>query len=131
MVKRLFDIFMSILGLVILSIPLLIIVILIKKQDGGPVFYRGVRVGRYGRPFRIYKFRPMVMDAEKLEGPSTAEDDPRITKIGKFIRKHKLHELPQLINILKGEMSFVGPRSEVPHYVNPVRKCRGFIPCSF
>jgi lipopolysaccharide/colanic/teichoic acid biosynthesis glycosyltransferase len=73
-----------------------------------------VRVGRYGKPFRIFKFRTMVMNAEKLGGPSTADDDPRITKIGKFMRKYKFDELPQLINVLKGEMSFVGPRPEVP-----------------
>lgn len=85
---------------------------------GGPVFYRGVRVGRNGKLFRIYKFRTMVVNAEKIGGSSTADDDPRITRIGKFIRKHKLDELPQLINVLKGEMSFVGPRPEVQHYVN-------------
>jgi lipopolysaccharide/colanic/teichoic acid biosynthesis glycosyltransferase len=91
---------------------------MIKAGDGGPIFYRGVRVGRYGKLFRIFKFRTMVVNAEKIGGSSTADDDPRITKIGKFIRKYKLDELPQLINVLKGEMSFVGPRPEVQHYVN-------------
>ncbi len=118
MIKRLFDIVFSIIGLLILSPLFLIIAILIKKEDGGPVFYRGVRVGRYGKPFKIFKFRTMVVDAEKIGGPSTADDDPRLTKIGKKLRKYKLDELPQLINVLKGEMSFVGPRPEVQHYVN-------------
>jgi len=81
------------------------------------VFYRGNRVGRYGSLFKIFKFRTMVVDAERFGGPSTADDDPRITKVGKVIRKYKLDELPQLINVLKGEMSFVGPRPEVQHYV--------------
>jgi lipopolysaccharide/colanic/teichoic acid biosynthesis glycosyltransferase len=94
------------------------IAILIKKEDGGPVFYRGSRVGRFGKLFRIFKFRTMVVNAEKHGGPSTADDDPRITKIGKFVRKFKIDELPQLINVLKGEMSFVGPRPEVQVYVD-------------
>jgi lipopolysaccharide/colanic/teichoic acid biosynthesis glycosyltransferase len=94
------------------------IAILIKKEDGGPVFYRGVRVGRFGKLFRIFKFRTMVLNAEKLGGPSTADDDPRITKMGEFIRKFKLDELPQLMNVLKGEMSIVGPRPEVQMYVD-------------
>jgi lipopolysaccharide/colanic/teichoic acid biosynthesis glycosyltransferase len=97
---------------------MLVIAYLIKREDGGPVFYRGVRVGRYGKPFRIYKFRTMVVNAEKVGGPSTADDDPRITRIGKVLRKYKLDELPQLINVLKGEMSIVGPRPEVQFYVD-------------
>ena len=116
--KRLFDIVFSLLGLMLTTPILLILAILIKREDGGPVFYRGVRVGRHGKLFRIFKFRTMVVNAEKIGGSSTADDDPRITKIGKFIRKYKLDELPQLINVLKGEMSFVGPRHEVQHYVN-------------
>ena len=75
-------------------------------------------MGRFGKLFRIYKFRTMVANAENLGGLSTADDDPRITKTGKFLRKYKLDELPQLINVLKGEMSFVGPRPEVQHYVD-------------
>lgn len=118
MLKRLFDMVLSAIGLIILSPILLMIAILIKKEDGGPVFYRGVRVGLHGKPFKIFKFRTMVVDAEKIGGPSTADDDPRITRIGKIIRKYKLDELPQLINVFKGEMSFVGPRPEVQHYVN-------------
>ena len=118
MLKFLFDIVFSLIGLIVFSPVLLAIVFLIKREDDGPVFYRGVRVGRFGKPFRIFKFRTMVINAEKIGGPSTADDDPRITRIGKFLRKYKLDELPQLINVLKGEMSFVGPRPEVQHYVN-------------
>ena len=118
MLKRAFDFVSSLIGLILVSPILLTIAILIKKEDGGPVFYRGVRVGRFGKLFRIFKFRTMVVNAEKLGGPSTADDDPRITKVGNFIRKFKLDELPQLINVLKGEMSFVGPRPEVQMYVD-------------
>lgn len=118
MLKRAFDFLSSLIGLILISPVLVTIAILIKKEDGGPVFYRGVRVGRFGKPFRIFKFRTMVLNAEKLGGPSTADDDPRITKTGKFIRKFKLDELPQLLNVLKGEMSIVGPRPEVQMYVD-------------
>lgn len=90
----------------------------IKREDGGPVFYRGVRVGLHGKPFRIFKFRTMVVDAEKLGASSTSDDDPRITRIGNFLRKYKLDELPQLINVLKGDMSFVGPRPEVKKFTD-------------
>ena len=117
MIKRLFDIVFSLLGLVILAPLFLIIAVIIKIEDGGPVFYRGVRVGKDGKLFRIFKFRTMIPHAEKAGIWATAEDDPRITKIGKILRKYKLDEFPQLINVLKGEMSFVGPRPEVPYYV--------------
>ena len=115
--KRLFDIIFSSLGLLILSPVFLIIAILIKKEDGGPVFYPGIRVGINGKRFRMYKFRTMVVNADKIGGPSTSDDDPRLLKIGKTIRKYKLDEIPQLINVLKGEMSIVGPRPEVPSEV--------------
>ena len=115
--KRLFDILFSALGLLFLSPIFLIIAILIKREDRGPILYRGVRIGKFGKTFKIFKFRTLVANAEKIGGPSTADDDPRITKVGKLIRKYKLDELPQLINVLKGEMSFVGPRPEVPFYV--------------
>lgn len=118
MLKRLFDIVLSFIGLVVFLPLMATIMALIKKENGGSVFYRGIRVGRYGSPFKIFKFRTMVVDAEKLGGPSTTDDDPRITKTGKFLRKYKLDELPQLINVLKGEMSFVGPRPEVKQYVD-------------
>ncbi len=106
MLKRSFDFVSSLFGLILISPVLVTLAILIKKEDGGPVFYRGVRVGRFGKPFRIFKFRTMVVNAEKLGGPSTADDDPRITKVGKFIRKFKLDELPQLINVLKGRNEY-------------------------
>jgi lipopolysaccharide/colanic/teichoic acid biosynthesis glycosyltransferase len=118
MMKRGFDFVSSLFGLILISPVLVTVAVLIKKEDGGPVFYRGVRVGRFGKTFRIFKFRTMVVNAEKLGGASTADDDARITKVGKFIRKFKLDELPQLINVLKGEMSIVGPRPEVQMYVD-------------
>ena len=116
--KRLFDLTFSIIGLILLFPLLLYIAVRIKSNDGGSVFYRGIRVGRNGRLFRIYKFRTMIADAEKIGPSSTTGDDPRITCIGKLLRKYKLDELPQLINVLKGEMSFVGPRPEVLKFVN-------------
>ncbi len=98
--------------------PILIFSAIATKLDSqGPALYRGKRIGRYGKPFRIYKFRTMVINAEELGGPSTANDDPRLTRVGKLIRKYKIDELPQLINVLKGEMSFVGPRPQVPEDV--------------
>ncbi|MBU4481187.1 sugar transferase [Patescibacteria group bacterium] len=112
--KRLFDVIVSFLGLIITAPILVVVAILIKQESPGSVFYRGVRVGKGGKEFRIFKFRTMVPEAEKLGGPSTASDDPRLTKIGKFLRKYQLDELPQLLNVLKGEMSLVGPRPEVP-----------------
>lgn len=118
MVKRLFDITFSSLGLIVMFPFLILSAIVIKLDSKGPVFYRGKRIGRSGKLFRIFKFRTMVYDAEKIGGPSTADDDPRITKTGKFLRKYKLDELPQLINVLKGEMSFVGPRPEVQTYID-------------
>lgn len=118
MLKRLFDIIFSCIGLMILSPLFLLISMLIKKEDGGAVFYKGVRVGKGGIPFKMFKFRTMVLNADKIGGPSTSDDDPRITKTGKFLRKYKLDEIPQFINVLKGEMSFVGPRPEVPFYVD-------------
>ncbi len=102
----------------IISPIFFLIAIIIRLDSKGPVFYRGKRVGRFGKSFRIYKFRTMVVGADKLGGPSTSNDDPRITRIGKFLRKYKLDELPQIINVLKGEMSLVGPRPEVQRYVD-------------
>jgi lipopolysaccharide/colanic/teichoic acid biosynthesis glycosyltransferase len=116
--KRVFDIICSSLGLVILSPLLLGIAWCIHREDGGPVFYRGERVGLHGKPFRIFKFRTMVVNAEKLGGSSTPDDDPRITQIGRKLRKHKLDELPQLINVFLGHMSLVGPRPEVRYYTD-------------
>ncbi|MFZ3199733.1 MAG: sugar transferase [Candidatus Acidiferrales bacterium] len=111
--KRLMDFGISVLGLALLSPILLATAILIKLDSRGPVFYRGVRVGRHGNPFRIFKFRTMVVNADKIGGSSTPEDDPRLTRIGSSLRKYKLDELPQLFNVLAGEMSLVGPRPQV------------------
>lgn len=118
MCKRFFDIVASAVGLLFLSPFLFFIAVRIRREDGGPVFYRGVRVGLQGKPFRIFKFRTMVVDAETLGASSTSDNDPRITWIGKFLRKYKLDELPQLINVLIGNMSIVGPRPEVQRYTD-------------
>lgn len=118
MMKRAFDIAFSIIGLVILAPILIVIAILIKLDSAGPVFYRGVRVGRHGKLFRIFKYRTMVLNADKIGGSSTPDDDPRITFVGKVLRKYKLDELPQLLNVLNGDMSVVGPRPEVQYYAN-------------
>jgi len=116
MIKRLFDLFFSLIGVIVLSPLLLIIAILIKISSPGPVFYRGLRAGKNFKPFKIFKFRTMKAEAEKLGGPSTAGDDPRLTRIGKFLKKWKIDELPQLLNVIKGEISLVGPRPEVLEY---------------
>jgi lipopolysaccharide/colanic/teichoic acid biosynthesis glycosyltransferase len=115
--KRALDLIGSFLGLLLLLPLLIAVAILIKVGSQGPVFYRGVRAGRYGKPFRIFKFRTMVMNADKIGGPSSSADDPRITRVGSFLRRYKLDEMPQLLNVLKGEMSLVGPRPEVLQYV--------------
>ena len=111
--KRIFDLVFALLGLIAASTLFLVIISFIKLDSPGSVFYRGERVGKEGKLFKVYKFRTMFSDAEKLGGPSTSDDDPRITKFGRFLRKYKLDELPEFINILRGEMSFVGPRPEV------------------
>lgn len=113
MIKRVFDLICSTIGLIVLSPLLIWIAWRIRSEDGGPIFYYGKRVGLHGRPFHIFKFRTMVVDAESLGPSSTSEDDPRITRIGRFLRKYKLDEFPQLINVLFGEMSMVGPRPQV------------------
>lgn len=118
MVKRLFDIIFALVGLIILSPVFLIIALAIKMESKGPVFYRGLRVGRSGRPFRIFKFRSMVQDADRLGVSSTSSADMRVTKCGRFIRKLKLDEFSQLINVLAGDMSIVGPRPEVQKFVD-------------
>lgn len=113
MIKRLFDILASFFGLIIVS-PIMIIFAVIIKTDGGPIFYKQIRVGLNGKNFLIYKFRSMVVDADKIGGYSTKIGDGRITKVGRFIRKTSIDELPQLINVLQGNMSLVGPRPNVP-----------------
>ncbi|MBM7581718.1 lipopolysaccharide/colanic/teichoic acid biosynthesis glycosyltransferase [Caldicoprobacter guelmensis] len=115
--KRIFDIFWVLVGMPFL-IPLFIIIpILIKLDDGGPVFFVQERIGYKGKPFKIWKFRTMVVGAEQKGNLITVGRDPRITRVGYFLRKFKLDELPQLFNVLKGEMSLVGPRPEVEKYV--------------
>jgi lipopolysaccharide/colanic/teichoic acid biosynthesis glycosyltransferase len=117
MLKRIFDLKCSILGLIILSPLFLIIAILIKLDSPGPIFFRQERVGKNGKPFRIYKFRTMQTAQATDSSKITVGKDSRITKIGHTLRRYKLDELPQLINILHGQMSIVGPRPEVPEYV--------------
>jgi lipopolysaccharide/colanic/teichoic acid biosynthesis glycosyltransferase len=115
--KRLFDLFFVIPGLLVLSPVLVIIGLIIKFRDGGNVLFKQVRVGKGGKHFKVLKFRTMVLNAESLGDKVTTGDDPRITPIGKILRKYKLDELPQLLNVLRGEMSLVGPRPEVPEFV--------------
>lgn len=115
--KRCFDITASALGLLFLALPFIVIAVIIKATSKGPVYFRQVRVGKDGKEFRIFKFRTMVVDAEKKGMQITVGADSRITGIGRFLRKTKIDELPQLINVLIGQMSFVGPRPEVPRYV--------------
>lgn len=115
--KRLFDIVASFIGIILLSPFLIIIAIFIKLGSNGPVFFKQERVGLKGKYFLILKYRTMIVDAEKYGKQITVGKDNRITAVGSFLRKYKLDELPQLINVLKGDMSLVGPRPEVPRYV--------------
>ncbi len=116
--KRLFDIIVSFLGLLLLSPLMLVLALIIVIDSPGGVFFRGPRVGKHGKVFRIFKFRSMVKDCEGKGKWNVGDDDDRITRMGHFLRKTKLDELPQLINVLKGDMSFVGPRPELQVYVD-------------
>lgn len=116
--KRLFDICLSLILLVLLSPVFLVLAICIKLEDGGPIFYRQQRITTYGRVFRIFKFRTMVLNADKMGPLVTQDNDSRITKIGKKIRDFRLDEIAQLINVLIGDMTFVGTRPEVQKYVD-------------
>ena len=118
--KRAFDVLLSLLCLVAFS-PLIIVCYLIIKIGGGPAIYKQERIGLHGRPFNIYKFRSMVVDAEK-EGEELfqQDNDPRLTRIGRFLRSHHLDELPQFWNVLKGDMSFVGYRPERRYYISQI-----------
>ena len=121
--KRIFDVLLSLGSLVLFAPVMLIIYVLIKTEDpDGDVIYAQERVGLNGKPFKLYKFRSMHMNAEALNTPQlyAGEDDPRLTKVGKFIRAHHLDEFPQLWNVLKGEMSFVGPRPERQYYIDQI-----------
>ena len=115
--KRVFDLIVSIILLIILAIPMAVIAILIKKDSEGPVFYRQERVTRYGRHFRIHKFRTMVSNADKIGAAVTVGNDSRITKVGAKLRGHRLDELPQVLDVISGDMSFVGTRPEAVRYV--------------
>ena len=115
--KRIFDIVVSLILLILLSPAFLVLAIAIKFDSEGPVFFRQERVTQYGKIFRIFKFRTMVQNAEKIGTQVTVDNDSRITKVGSFIRNSRLDEIPQLINVLKGDMSFVGTRPEVTKYV--------------
>ncbi len=118
MMKRLFDIVASACGLILLSPLFFIVSVWIKLDSIGPVFYRQVRVGRYNKDFKIFKFRTMRVGADKGSLVTIGGRDPRVTRIGYYLRKFKIDELPQLINVFIGDMSLVGPRPEVRHYVN-------------
>lgn len=119
--KRVID-FMFATVVLVSILPLLVfIVLVVKLNSDGPIFYRGLRTGLYGKEFRILKFRTMVSDAESRGGPTTGTNDPRVTHVGAVLRRTKIDELPQLINVLCGDMSLVGPRPEVPEYTNRYR----------
>ncbi len=122
LLKRIFDIVVSLVLLVLLSPVILVLAIWIKTDSKGPVFFRQERITQYGRKFRIFKFRTMVNDAEKMGSQVTVSGDSRITRVGSLIRKYRLDELPQLINVLVGDMTFVGTRPEVEKYVKAYSK---------
>ena len=122
MIKRVFEIAASLVAILLLSPILLLVGAAVKLTSRGPVFFYQERIGRRFRPFRIYKFRTMVQDAPMRGGAITVGDDPRITRIGRLLRKTKIDELPQLVNVLKGDMSLVGPRPEARKYVERFRK---------
>lgn len=120
-IKRSLDIVLSILGIIITSPLCLVIYFLIKREDGGPVIFRQERIGYGGKPFTIYKFRSMIIEAEKDDKPVLCQrNDKRMTKVGYFLREHHLDEIPQLWNILKGDMSLVGPRPERKYFVDRI-----------
>jgi lipopolysaccharide/colanic/teichoic acid biosynthesis glycosyltransferase len=116
--KRIFDILFSLVFLILFSPLFIFIVLTIKMFDRGPVFYRAPRVGQNGTFFPMFKFRTMVVNADRIGGSSTPDNDPRITVVGRLLRKYKLDEFPQLFNVIKGDMSIVGPRPEVKEYVD-------------
>lgn len=119
--KRLIDFFTALICLIIFSPLMLVCYIAVKREDGGPAIFKQERIGRFGRPFNIYKFRSMRMDAEK-DGPALYqhENETRMTKTGKFLRAHHLDELPQLWNVVKGEMAFIGPRPERKYFIDQI-----------
>jgi len=119
MAKRVSDFTWSLVLLVLFAIPMLVIAVLVKLSSPGPIIYKQTRVGRGGREFELYKFRSMSVDAEQITGPVwAAKNDLRPTRVGRFLRRFSLDELPQFINVIRGEMSLVGPRPERPHFVH-------------
>lgn len=121
--KRLIDLFTSLICLIVFSPLFLVCYIAVRREDGGPAIFKQERIGRFGRPFYIYKFRSMRVDAEK-NGPALYqhENETRLTKVGKFLRDHHLDELPQLYNVLKGDMAFIGPRPERKYFIDQIMK---------
>jgi lipopolysaccharide/colanic/teichoic acid biosynthesis glycosyltransferase len=117
LLKQVFDTTMAVLGLLALAPVFVVVAVLIKLEDGGPVFYKAKRVGRRGKLFPLYKFRSMRVDADRMGPGITTSGDPRITRIGAWVRRTKVDELPQLLNVVAGDMSLVGPRPEDPRYV--------------
>jgi lipopolysaccharide/colanic/teichoic acid biosynthesis glycosyltransferase len=115
--KRVLDVLFSFVGLLLLSPLFLIVALAIASDSKGPVFYKGVRIGLHGKPFKMWKFRTMRVNSESL-GVTTATDDPRITRVGRFLRRHKIDELPQLVNVLIGDMSLVGPRPDFEEHTS-------------
>lgn len=122
-VKRVFDFLVAFVALVVFSPLFIVCYFAVKHEDGGPAIFKQERIGRFGRPFYIYKFRSMRVDAEK-NGPALYqhERDTRMTKVGRFLRVHHLDELPQLLNVVKGDMSFIGPRPERKFYIDQIMK---------
>lgn len=120
-VKRIFDFIVAFVALIVFSPLFIICYFAVKHEDGGPAIFKQERIGRFGRPFYIYKFRSMRVDAEK-NGPALYqhERDTRMTKVGRFLRVHHLDELPQLLNVVKGDMSFIGPRPERKYYIDKI-----------
>jgi lipopolysaccharide/colanic/teichoic acid biosynthesis glycosyltransferase len=125
MLKRVFDLVIALLGLILLAPVLLVVGVVIKLDSRGPVFYGGDRIGKDGKPFKMIKFRTMVVHADRMGAALTHGGDPRVTRMGRVLRKWKIDEIPQLINVVRGEMSLVGPRPEAPvyvHYYTPEQK---------
>ena len=122
-VKRVFDFLVAFVALIVFSPLFIVCYFAVKHEDGGPAIFKQERIGRFGRPFYIYKFRSMRVDAEK-NGPALYqhERDTRMTKVGRFLRVHHLDELPQLLNVVKGDMSFIGPRPERKFYIDQIMK---------
>jgi lipopolysaccharide/colanic/teichoic acid biosynthesis glycosyltransferase len=119
--KRLLDVILSSAVLSMIWLLLLLVALAVRFSSPGPIFYRGVRTGLFGKPFQIFKFRTMAPDAEERGGPTTGTNDPRVTPVGRLLRRTKLDELPQFLNVFSGDMSLVGPRPEVPEYTGRYR----------